>query len=65
MNWTDLISALALVMIFEGLLPFLSPGTSRRAMATMSQLDDRTLRQIGMILLIAGAVTLYFVRRQV
>ena len=62
MNWNDLWAAIALMLVVEGLLPFLNPGAARRALFTMSQLDDRILRRIGLGSMIAGCVVLFLVR---
>ena len=62
MDWGDLLSALALVLVIEGIMPFLNPGGTRRTMAAISGLDDRVLRVIGLISMIAGALLLYFIR---
>lgn len=62
MNWTDLLSAVALVMVIEGLLPFANPRGSRRTMAMLAQMPDDKLRLAGLASIIAGLVLLYFVR---
>lgn len=62
MNWTDLLSAIALLMVIEGLLPFANPGGSRRTMAMLAQMPDDKLRLAGLVSIIAGLVLLYFVR---
>jgi uncharacterized protein YjeT (DUF2065 family) len=61
-SWNDLLAALALVMVIEGLIPFASPGTLRRMLATLAQLDDRALRIAGLVSMICGLVMLYVVR---
>jgi membrane protease subunit HflC len=38
MDWTDFLSALALVLVIEGMMPFLNPGGTRRTMALIAQL---------------------------
>lgn len=58
----ELLSALALVMVIEGILPFLSPRSMRQYMAQMSQLDDKTLRVTGLVAMIAGVLLLYLVK---
>ena len=58
----ELFSALALVLVIEGILPFLSPRTMRSYMAQMGQMDDRTLRITGLVTMIAGVLLLYLVR---
>ena len=62
MNWTDLLAALALVLVIEGIVPFLNPQSLRKMLVTVAQLDDRTLRITGLISMICGVVMLYIVR---
>jgi hypothetical protein len=62
MAWTDLFAAFALFLIFEGIMPFVSPSGIRRALETLSQLDDRTMRIAGFLSMMAGALMLYAVR---
>jgi uncharacterized protein YjeT (DUF2065 family) len=63
MAWSDLIAALALFLVLEGLLPFANPQAYRRALASMLKLEERTLRTVGLLSIIAGLILLYFVRR--
>ena len=60
--WTELWIALALVLVIEGLLPAMSPESYRRAMVSVSQLDRRSIRTMGMLSMIAGAILLYFLK---
>ena len=53
-----LASAIALVLIFEGLLPFLSPGAWRRVFERALQLSDAQIRLLGLSSLAAGVVIL-------
>ncbi|MCP4289561.1 MAG: DUF2065 domain-containing protein [Gammaproteobacteria bacterium] len=59
--WNDFLVALALVMVIEGILPFLSPGGMRRIMQASLELDDRSLRVGGLISMLIGVITLYLV----
>ena len=43
--WNDLLSAFALMLVLEGLLPFITPNGFREKMLLMLQLNDN---QIGM-----------------
>jgi len=61
-DWQDLLAALALVLVIEGMVPFLNPQSLRRLLETVSQLDDRTLRITGFISMLCGVVMLYMVR---
>lgn len=60
--WSDLGAALALVLIVEGLMPFLSPAAFRRTMSQVTQMPDRQLRTIGCVSMLAGVGVLYLVR---
>ncbi len=56
-----LISALALVLILEGLLPFLNPGAWRRMFERALQLSDDQVRMVGLSCLAIGVVLLLLV----
>ena len=60
--WQDFFSALALVLVIEGLLPFLTPDGYRKAMISMLQMHDRSLRLMGLASMMAGLLLLYLVR---
>lgn len=60
--WDNLIPALALVLVIEGLLPFLSPRSWREAMSQAARLPDNVLRSLGFVSMMAGVIILYFVR---
>ena len=60
--WTDLLSALALVFIIEGIVPFVNPDALRRMYLMASQLSNNTLRAIGLGSMITGLIFLYLVR---
>jgi hypothetical protein len=62
MNWGDLLAALALVLVIEGMLPFANPQSLRRMLETVSRLDDRTLRITGLVSMLCGVLILYVVR---
>lgn len=58
----DLLAALALMLVVEGILPFLNPAALRRTLQTVGQMDDRSLRITGLVSMLAGVVLLYLVR---
>jgi uncharacterized protein YjeT (DUF2065 family) len=53
-----LLGALALMLVFEGLLPFLSPGAWRRIFERATQLSDGQIRFVGLSSMIVGLVLL-------
>jgi len=57
--WRDLGVALALVLILEGITPFLNPTGLRRILQAVQGLPDRTLRLIGFISMMLGLALLY------
>ena len=62
MDWNDLWAACALYLVLEGIMPFVNPRGMKRALAQLSQLDDRALRVAGLLSMAAGALLLYLVR---
>jgi uncharacterized protein YjeT (DUF2065 family) len=60
--WADLGAGLAFFLIFEGLLPFASPQSWRRALAMMAELEDRQLKTIGLIAIGLGCGLLFLIR---
>lgn len=60
--WQEILIALALVMVIEGLLPAINPRAFRRTMQVMTEMDDRFLRSWGLIIMTVGAVLLYFAK---
>lgn len=56
---TILISALALVLIFEGLLPFAFPNFWRKMMSEAIQLTEKQLRTMGFVSLLIGLTVLF------
>lgn len=58
----DLLAAIALVLVLEGILPFLTPDGMRKIMTQMASMDDRSLRISGLISMITGLGLLYFTR---
>ncbi len=59
--WHDLWVALALLLVIEGVWPFLSPDSMRKAMQLISKQDNRSLRFAGLISMLVGVGFLYLV----
>lgn len=58
----SLLTALALMLIIEGLLPFLAPGFWREAFRRLTEISDGQLRFIGLSSMLAGLLLLFFSR---
>jgi len=59
--WESIIPALALVLVIEGMLPFLNPKKWRETMLQAAQLPDSSLRSLGFVSMMVGVVILYIV----
>jgi hypothetical protein len=59
--WDDLWSALALVFVIEGLMPFINPGALRRALLAVSTMSDGALRFTGLSSMLIGLLILNLV----
>lgn len=60
--WRDLGAALALMLVVEGILPFLNPAGLRRMIASVNELSDIQLRVAGLVSMVAGLALLYILR---
>ena len=58
LNLSDLLAALALVFVLEGLLPFLNPERYRRMLTLAMRLDRQTLRFMGLTSMTIGVLLL-------
>jgi uncharacterized protein YjeT (DUF2065 family) len=56
--WDDLLRAVALMLVIEGVMPFLSPSRFRRSLLNFASLEDRWMRLIGLLTMVAGLVCL-------
>ncbi len=61
-DWDVMWVATGLMLVIEGIIPFLKPEVMRNALAKMAQMDDRTMRISGLVSMVAGVVLLYLVK---
>ena len=57
-----LLSALALMLVIEGVLPFLMPAVWRQTFRKLTEMSDGQIRFIGLTSMLAGLLLLYIVR---
>ena len=57
--WDSLWIALGLVLVIEGLMPSLNPKAFKQTMSTIRELDESTLRALGLISMSIGATVVY------
>jgi uncharacterized protein YjeT (DUF2065 family) len=60
--WDDFLRAFALMLVFEGMLPFVAPDRWRNLLQVIGQLDDKVIRRIGLASMVAGMGLLYWVK---
>ncbi len=56
------LTALALMLIIEGALPFLAPGFWRETFRRITEMSDGQLRFIGLTSMLAGLLLLFLSR---
>lgn len=57
-----LLSAFALMLVIEGILPFIAPGAWRETFRRLTEMSDGQIRFIGLTSMIVGLLLLYFAR---
>lgn len=61
METAEIIRALALVMVIEGIMPFAFPNRWKQAMLMATQMDSRILRVMGLASMLAGVMVLQLI----
>lgn len=59
---TDLWAAIAIAMIIEGMMPFVSPRAWKEYVAKIALMPESSIRRIGLAVMITGAVLLTLIR---
>lgn len=61
-DWDVMWVATGLMLVMEGIIPFLKPAAMRKALTMMAQMDDRAMRIGGLVSMVVGVVLLYLVQ---
>jgi uncharacterized protein YjeT (DUF2065 family) len=61
--WNDLLRALCLVMVIEGLWPLLAPDRWREMLNRIAAVDSRHLRVAGAVAVSSGLLLLHLLRQ--
>lgn len=60
--WLDnIVFIIAIVMVFEGILPFLAPQQWKRMLFLILTVDDKKLRRVALASMLIGVFLLYVV----
>jgi uncharacterized protein YjeT (DUF2065 family) len=57
-----ILTAIALVLVIEGILPFLVPALWREAFRRLTEMTDGQVRFLGLSSMVAGVLLLYLVK---
>ncbi len=60
---STLLTAIALMLVIEGVLPFLVPNLWRETFRRLTEMSDGQIRFIGLSSMLAGLLLLYLVRQ--
>jgi len=59
--WHELGVALCLVLVIEGIIPFLYPRRWKEMVSMLAEVDDKTMRIVGLCSMLVGTGLLYLV----
>ena len=59
--WHELAVAFCLMLVIEGVIPFVAPQRWRNLLRTIEQIDDGTLRAIGLASMLVGTFALLII----
>jgi uncharacterized protein len=57
----ELAASLCLVLVIEGLILFALPGAWKRMAEKLQQIDERSLRVVGAVMVVCGLIALKMV----
>lgn len=60
--WEELGKAFCLMLVLEGIIPFLYPGRWRSLVAALAEVSDRQLRATGLVSMLVGAGLLFLIK---
>ena len=56
------LAALGLMLVLEGIMPFLFPEVWREALAKLAQLQDGQMRFVGLTLMLSGLLLIFWMK---
>ncbi len=60
--WHDLLTAFCLMLILEGIFPFLNPKGWQKVMQSISEYSGGQIRMLGLASMILGLIALYLIK---
>lgn len=59
--WQEIGIAFSMLLVIEGIIPFLYPQRWKNMVQTLAQLDNRSMRIMGLVSMLLGTALLYLV----
>jgi len=59
--WHELAIAVCLMMVIEGIIPFLAPQRWRQMVQYLADIDDKSMRLMGLLSMLIGTALLYII----
>lgn len=59
--WHELAIAFCLMLVIEGVIPFLAPQRWRKMVVMVANVDDFSMRIMGLLSMLAGTIILYLI----
>ncbi len=56
------LAGLGLMLVLEGMMPFLFPSVWRETLSKLSQFKDGQMRFIGLTLMLSGLLLIYWIK---
>jgi hypothetical protein len=56
------LAAFALMLVLEGMTPFLFPAAWRETLSKLAQLTNGQVRFVGLVLMLCGLILIYWVK---
>ncbi len=63
MDWLGFFAAVALFLVFEGIMPFLSPRRYRLMCMKLIVMKEKEMRLMGLISMIVGVIILWVIKQ--
>jgi uncharacterized protein YjeT (DUF2065 family) len=60
--WQEIGIAFSLVLVIEGILPFLYPSRWKELVSMLAEVSDKTMRMAGLFSMLVGTAMLYLIR---
>jgi len=60
--WNELLVAFGLMLILEGMMPFLYPNRWKALVRKLAEIETQTMRMMGFMSMLIGLILLYWIR---